>query len=213
MEMKKKHKKPVYHFCKRIFDFVFALFALIVISPVFLILAIIIKCQDGGPVFFKQMRIGKNRKEIGIYKFRSMKVGADRLEDVLTPEQLEEYKKEFKLDHDPRVTKIGQFLRKTSLDELPQLVNILDGSLSFVGPRPILAEEVHVYTEEEQEKFFSVTPGLTGYWQAYARNNATYATGERQRMELNYIDRASLWFDFKILLRTVKVVILRDGAK
>ena len=206
-------RKTGYYICKRIFDVIVAALALIVLSPAFLVLAIMIKCQDGGPVFFKQMRIGKNRKEIGIYKFRSMKVGADRLEDVLTPEELEEYKKEFKLDHDPRITKIGQFLRKTSLDELPQLVNILCGSLSFVGPRPILEEEVHVYTEEEQEKFFSVTPGLTGYWQAYARNNATYATGERQKMELNYIERASLWFDFKILLRTVKVVILRDGAK
>lgn len=206
-------RKPVYHFSKRIFDFVFSLIALIVLSPVFLVLAIIIKGQDGGPVFYKQMRIGKNGKMIGVYKFRSMKVGADCLEDVLTPEQLEQYQKEFKLEDDPRVTKIGEFLRKTSLDELPQLANILGGSLSFVGPRPVIDSEINMYSKEEQIKFLSVKPGLTGYWQAYARNNATYATGQRQKMELHYVDKASFWFDLRILLRTVKVVITRDGAK
>lgn len=206
-------RKPVYHICKRTFDVVVAALALIILSPVFLILAIMIKCQDGGPVFFKQMRIGKNGKMIGIYKFRSMKVGADRLEDVLTPEQLERYQKEFKLEDDPRVTKIGSFLRKTSLDELPQLVNILGGSLSLVGPRPVIDSEINMYSKEEQTKFLSVKPGLTGYWQAYARNNATYATGQRQKMELHYVEKASFWFDLRIILRTVKIVINRDGAK
>lgn len=205
--------KPVYHACKRVFDFVMALLALIVLSLVFLILAIVIKCQDGGPVFYRQMRIGKNGKKIGIYKFRSMKVGADKLEDVLTPEQLELYQKEFKLDDDPRVTRVGNFLRKTSLDELPQLINILGGSLSIVGPRPIIEEEIKVYSEEDQPKFLSVKPGLTGYWQAYARNNATYASGERQKMELYYVDNASFWLDLKIIFRTVIAVIRRDGAK
>lgn len=142
-----------------------------------------------------------------------MKLNADKLEDMLTPEQLEEYKKEFKINNDPRITKIGKFLRKTSLDELPQLFNILKGELSVIGPRPVVAEELEMYGESERAKFLSVKPGLTGYWQAYARNNATYESGERQRMELYYVDHACIWFDIKILLKTVISVFTRNGAK
>lgn len=132
---------------------------------------------------------------------------------VLTPEQIEQYKKEYKIDNDPRVTKIGKILRKTSLDELPQLLNILKGQLSVVGPRPIVEDELNKYTDEQRKKFLSVKPGLTGYWQAYARNNATYESGIRQRMEMHYVDNASFWFDLKIIFKTVVSVIKKTGAK
>lgn len=147
-----------------------------------------------------------------MYKFRSMKETKQDLKDLLTKEQYEEYLKEYKLDNDPRITKIGNILRKTSLDELPQLLNILKGEMSFVGPRPIIEEEFINYSSQEKEKLLSVKPGLTGYWQAYARNNATYQTGKRQEMELYYIDNASLLLDIRILVKTVHTVLTREGA-
>ena len=186
---------------------------LILLLPVFAIISILVKAEDGGNVFYKHNRIGMNGKKIGVYKFRSMKLNADKLEDVLTPEQLEEYKREFKIENDPRITKIGNFLRKSSLDELPQLINILKGDLSVIGPRPIVEPELQRYNEADRRKFLSVKPGLTGYWQAYARNNATYESGERQKMELYYVDHACVWLDIKILFKTVISVLKRDGAK
>jgi lipopolysaccharide/colanic/teichoic acid biosynthesis glycosyltransferase len=133
------------------------------------------------------------------------------LEKILTKEQLEQYKKEFKIENDPRVTRIGGMLRRTSLDELPQLINILKGELTLVGPRPIVEKETEIYGDRLGE-FLQVRPGLTGYWQAYARNRATYESGERQEMELHYAGHSSLWFDIKILCRTVIAVIRKDGA-
>ena len=211
-------KKPViiiafYHMIKRIFDFFSSLIMLILLLPVFAIISILVKAEDGGNVFYKHNRIGMNGKKIGVYKFRSMKLNADKLEDVLTPEQLEEYRREFKIANDPRITKIGNFLRKSSLDELPQLINILKGDLSVIGPRPIVEPELQRYNEADRRKFLSVKPGLTGYWQAYARNNATYESGERQKMELYYVDHACVWLDIKILFKTVISVLKRDGAK
>ena len=203
----------LYHFIKRIFDFFSSLTMLLLLLPVFAIISILVKAEDGGNIFYKHNRIGMNGKKIGVYKFRSMKLNADKLEDVLTPEQLEEYKKEFKIDNDPRITKIGNFLRKSSLDELPQLINILKGELSVIGPRPIIEPELQMYNEADRIKFLSVKPGLTGYWQAYARNNATYESGERQKMELYYVEHACVWLDIKILFKTVISVLKRDGAK
>ena len=213
-EVKVQRKNnPGYRFIKRTFDIASTLFALILLSPVFLIVSILIKADDKGPVIFKHDRVGKNGKVFRVYKFRSMKVGADKVEDFLTPEQLEKYKKEFKLDNDPRITKVGNILRKTSLDELPQLMNILKGEMSVIGPRPILDSEFKYYTEDEKALILSLKPGLTGYWQAYARNNATYETGERQKMELYYAENASVWFDIKILFKSAVSVVCRKGAK
>ena len=209
----KYHYSVIYLFIKRLFDFFSSLTMLLLLLPVFAIISILVKAEDGGNVFYKHNRIGMNGKKIGIYKFRSMKLNADKLEDVLTPEQLEEYKKEFKIDNDPRITKIGDFLRKSSLDELPQLINILKGELSVIGPRPIIEPELQMYNEVDRIKFLSVKPGLTGYWQAYARNNATYESGERQKMELYYVEHACVWLDIKILFKTVISVLKRDGAK
>lgn len=202
-----------YRAVKRIFDIMAAGSGLVVLSPVFLILALLIWREDRGPVFFRHMRVGFQGKVVPILKFRSMRVGAERLEDFLTEEQLERYHKEFKLEKDPRITKTGNFLRRSSLDELPQLWNILKGDMSVVGPRPIVQDELENYSEEEQRKLLSMKPGLTGYWQAYARNNARYETGERQAMEMYYVENASIWLDVKILFKTVQQVVSQDGAQ
>ncbi len=204
--------KRIYKVVKRVVDIAASLLGLIVLSPVFLILAMIIRLSDGGSVFYGHTRIGYKGKKISVYKFRSMKTNAGDLEKILTPEQLEQYVKEFKIDNDPRITKIGNFIRRTSLDELPQLINILKGELSIVGPRPIVEKETEIYGKDIA-KLLSVKPGLTGYWQAYARNNATYESGERQKMEMYYVDNCSLWLDIKILFRTVFSVIKEDGAQ
>ncbi len=210
--MDTQKKRPIYRCIKRLFDILLSGMALLVLSPLLLVLVLLVR-RDGGKAFFAQQRIGRGGKPFSLYKFRSMKPGADKLENFLTPEQLETYKREFKLDPDPRITGIGQILRKSSLDELPQLWNILRGDMSLVGPRPLLDPELQVnYTSEEQERLLSVRPGLTGYWQAVSRNESTYQTGERQQQELYYIGRVSLGMDLKILLMTVKRVFSGKGA-
>lgn len=199
---------------KRAFDIIVSLCALIVLSIPMAIIAMLITIDDGGNPIYKHRRIGKNGRYINIYKFRSMVLNAGDLESLLNEEQLEQYHKEFKIDNDPRITRIGSFIRKTSLDELPQLFNILKGDLSIIGPRPLLEEELlENYNEVEIAKFLSVMPGLTGYWQAYARNNATYETGERQKMEMYYVDHQSIILDIKIFFKTFTSVLKREGAK
>jgi lipopolysaccharide/colanic/teichoic acid biosynthesis glycosyltransferase len=207
------HRNEIYHVIKRLFDIICSLLALVVLSPMLAVIALLVKLSDGGSVLYRHYRVGENGKEIGIYKFRSMKMNADRLEDILTEEQLEEYHREFKIRNDPRITRIGRFLRSTSLDELPQLINILKGEMSIVGPRPIVEEELSNYTKPQIKRLLSVKPGLTGYWQAYARNNARYDSGQRQKMELYYVENAGLLLDVKIILMTVVSVIRKYGAQ
>jgi len=202
----------LYHFFKRLIDIVIALCAIIALSPLFLVLMILVIGTDGGSPFYAHRRIGFKGKRIHVFKFRTMRTDAGDLRKLLTPEQLREYQKEFKIDNDPRITKIGNFLRRSSLDELPQLFNVLGGSLSFVGPRPIVERETKIYGDEIG-KLLSVKPGLTGYWQAYARNNATYESGERQKMEMFYVEHASLKLDIKIFFKTFSTVAKGDGAK
>ena len=199
----------VYKYIKRIIDILLSSIGLIVLSPVFLVIALLIKKESNGPVFFKHKRIGKNGKEIEIYKFRSMVPNAEELMKKFTPEQMKEFKENFKLEDDPRITKIGKFLRKTSLDELPQLINILKGELSIIGPRPIVKEELEKY-RNNKEKFLSVTPGLTGYWAANGRSNTTYE--QRMEMELYYIDNISFKMDMKVFFKTIESVIKKEGA-
>lgn len=206
----KRRGRVSYIFIKRLFDFVASLLILVITSPLFLVIGIIIKLDSKGPVFFKHRRIGYQGNPLYIYKFRSMVDNAEDLIQNFTPEQRAEWENNYKLDDDPRLTRIGKFLRETSLDELPQLLNIIDGSLSLVGPRPIIDEELEQYGEEKQ-RFLSVKPGLTGYWAAHGRSNTTYK--ERMKMELYYVDHCSIWLDIKILFRTVFVVLKRDGAK
>ncbi len=206
------HKKPCYECIKRIFDLVVSLAAIIVLSPVLLVIALAIRLEDRGPILYCAQRVGRHGKVITVYKFRSMRMHADRLEDMLTPEELEEYKKNYKLEHDPRITRIGAFLRKTSLDELPQLFNIFAGTLSLVGPRPVLQEETELYGDK-RGLLLACKPGLTGLWQVRGRSNVTYENGRRQALELQYVSHRSLWLDIKILFWTVGAVVRMDGAK
>lgn len=199
-----------YRIIKRLFDFFVATLALILLSPVFLIIAILIKFENNGPVFFGHTRTGYKGEQIKIWKFRSMKENAEDLINDFTEEQKKEFFTNFKLDNDPRITKMGHFLRKTSIDELPQLINVLSGTMSLVGPRPVTDAEIMLYGERKHE-FLSALPGITGYWQANGRSNVEYP--ERIDMELFYIHNQSFLLDIKIILKTVVVVAKRDGAK
>lgn len=202
-------KKTPYKVVKRIMDVVLSSIALVVLSPVFAIIAAAIKLESKGPVFFKHTRIGKNGKIIKIYKFRSMVENAENLIQKFTPEQMKEYKENYKLTDDPRITKVGKFLRKTSLDELPQLINIIKGELSIIGPRPVVQEELEKYGSDAK-KFLSVTPGLTGYWAANGRSCTSYE--QRMEMELFYVDNLSFKMDVKVFFKTIEAVIKREGA-
>ena len=209
----KVNRKLGYLIPKRIFDVVVSIILLIVLLLPMAIVALLIRLESPGPVIYTQERLGRNGKPFKIHKFRSMVKNSQDLESLLTPEQLEQYRKEFKIDNDPRITKIGNFLRTTSLDELPQLWDIFTGKISLVGPRPLVKDEVELYYSDTKDLFLSCKPGLTGYWQAYARNGATYESGQRQEMELYYITHRSLFLDIKILFKTVISVISKKGAK
>ncbi len=203
------HKKG-YLIAKRIFDIVLSSIGLVFCIIPIGIIALMIKIDSPGPVFFWHHRIGKNGKNLPLLKFRSMYVNSKEMFEAFTPEQKAEWQLNFKLENDPRVTKVGNFLRKSSLDELPQIINILKGDLSIVGPRPIVDEELERYGDNK-EKFLSVTPGLTGYWQAYARSNCTYE--QRMEMELFYVENANFWWDIKIMFATVGSVLRGRGAR
>lgn len=212
-------------FVRRCFDLACSLCASILLFIPMLIISVMIMMKDPGNPFYIHKRVGRNGESIGVLKFRSMKLGADNLEKMLTDEQLKEYKQEYKLKDDPRLIGykhpgdgekcFGAVLRRTSIDELPQIVYniLLKGNMSVVGPRPILEDELKEhYTDEQRDMLLSVKPGLTGYWQAYARSNATYETGRRQEMELYYIANRSFFLDLKIILKTISVVFKREGA-
>ena len=209
-DVKTKISKKVYIKIKRVIDVILASVALILLSPLFAIIAIAIKIDSKGPVFFAHKRIGKNGKIIKLYKFRSMVINAEELIKSFIPEQMREYKENYKLTNDPRITKVGKFLRKTSLDELPQLINIINGDLSIIGPRPVVADELEKYGVNK-DKFLSVTPGLTGYWAANGRSNTTYE--QRMEMELYYIDNLSLKMDIKVFFKTILSVVKKEGAR
>ena len=201
--------KPIYDFVKRVFDIVCSLIGLIVLSPVFIILSILIKTTSEGPAFFAHKRVGKGGKTIKIYKFRSMVTNAEELIKQFTPEQKAEYEKNFKLENDPRVTKVGKFMRKTSLDELPQLINILKGDISVVGPRPVMDVETKIYGNY-RNMLLSVKPGLTGFWAANGRSCTTYT--RRRAMEIYYVKNRSVLLDLKIIFKTFISVFKRVGA-
>lgn len=201
-----------YLLTKRVLDIVGALVGIILLSPFILIVALVIKIQDPrGPLFFKQQRIGLNGQLFHIYKFRSMVVDAEKK----LKEDKELYQKylnnNFKLDQDedPRITRFGAFIRKTSLDELPQFINVLKGDMSLVGPRPVVIDELNEY-EDRKFDFLSVKPGITGYWQVCGRSDVGYP--ERVEIELYYVYHKCLLLDLKILFKTVIQVLVRKGA-
>jgi exopolysaccharide biosynthesis polyprenyl glycosylphosphotransferase len=201
--------KPFYSFCKRAFDIFASALGLIILSPLLLITALIIKCQDGGPVFFKQKRVGLNGKKFKMIKFRSMVPDAEaKLKEVY--KNNEESGPLFKMKDDPRITKFGKFIRKTSIDELPQLFNVLGGSMSLVGPRPALPHEVNQYDALDTIRLL-VKPGITCIWQVSGRSKL----GFKEQMELDreYITKRSLHYDFYLLLKTIPAVLSHKGAE
>lgn len=194
-------------------NYILAIILLPVLLPVIGVFSILIKRESKGPIFFTHHRVGQNGKTIPTYKFRSMYADAqERLEGLLKEDQKirDEWNQSFKLKNDPRITKIGKFLRKTSLDELPQIFNVLKGEMHFVGPRPVLQEELDNYYKEDAEYYFMVKPGITGLWQVSGRSDTDY--NFRVDTDKWYVLNWSLWLDIVILFKTIKTVLKKDGA-
>jgi len=194
---------------KRTSDLVISGLALIALTPLIGLISVLIKLDSKGKVFYKQKRIGKNGKYFTIYKFRTMVDDANDFNKYFSKEQLDEFKENYKLEDDPRITRVGRFLRRTSLDEIPQLINIIKGDLSIIGPRPIVDEEIDKYGID-RDKFLSVTPGLTGNWAANGRSCTSYE--ERMKLELDYIDNLNLKTDIKVFFKTIVTVLKGRGA-
>lgn len=216
MESKKFHineqqlnHQYVYRFVKRLFDMVASAIALVILSPLLLIIAICIKVDDPkGPVFYSQVRVGKDGKHFKMFKFRSMVTNADQLLEKLRS-QNDVDGAMFKMKNDPRITKVGRIIRKYSLDELPQLANVVMGTMSIVGPRPPLVSEVAEYTDYDKQRLM-VKPGATGMWQVGGRNDVSF--DEMVALDLTYIQKRSIWLDLKIMFETVKIMIIPNGA-
>lgn len=199
---------------KRIFDIFVGLIGTLLLIPITIGIYIAKKIlkEDDGPIFYDQLRIGKDGKHFKLYKYRSMIVGADEIlkEYLVNNEEARiEFEQNQKLKNDPRITKLGNFLRKTSLDEFPQFINILKGDMSLVGPRPIVDREIELFGDK-MKTVHSVRPGLTGYWAANGRSDTTYE--QRVEMEAYYAENFSLLLDIKIIVKTIKSVIKKEGA-
>lgn len=210
----KKVKLYIEKAVKRVIDIIAGLVGTILLIPITIGVYIARKIlkEDDGPIFYDQLRIGKNGKIFKMYKYRSMVIGADdKLKEYLAKneEARIEFEKNQKLRNDPRITKLGKFLRKTSLDEFPQFINILKGDMSLVGPRPIVDREVKLFGNK-MKTVHSVRPGLTGYWAANGRSDTSY--DERVDMEVYYAENFSLALDMKIIFKTIKSVIKKEGA-
>lgn len=198
----------VYFSVKRLFDFVMATIGLIILSPLMLVIAILIKLEDDGPIFYKQIRVGKNGRKFEMYKFRSMLVNADQMLAALKDKSDVEGPM-FKMKNDPRITKIGQFIRKHSLDELPQFFNVIKGDMSLVGPRPPLPSEVDEYSDYDKQRLY-VIPGCTGLWQATKRNEVGF--NEMVQLDIEYIKKAGFLFDLWIIWKTVEIIVKPNGS-
>ncbi len=203
-----QYARPHYQVGKRLFDIVVSVVALVALSPIFLIVSILVLFSGGFPIVYKQTRVGRNGKLFKIYKFRTMVKNA---EEVLRdrPELLEEYRRTYKIANDPRVSRIGHVLRMSTLDELPQLFNVIRGDMSLVGPRPVVPPELEKFGED-QNIYLYMKPGCAGLWQCSGRSDLTYE--ERIRFDLLYCRKASLRYDFLILCRTFLAILLQRGA-
>jgi lipopolysaccharide/colanic/teichoic acid biosynthesis glycosyltransferase len=199
---------------KRLFDIVFSLSVLILCAPIYLILAGAIACTSSGSIFYVQERVGKNYRHFGCIKFRTMVPNADRVLDEMmarSADLRQEFSENFKLKHDPRITRIGKFLRITSLDEFPQFINVLKGEMSVVGPRPLVPEEIEKYGNSI-DTVLTIRPGITGLWQVSGRNDIPYA--QRIRIDVSYVKRRNFWLDLRIVIMTVAVMLMpkNNGA-
>ncbi|GAB5053566.1 sugar transferase [Pediococcus parvulus] len=202
-------KRVFYHFFKYIFDKIFSTIAIILLIPVFVTTAIFIKIDDPrGPIFYSQVRVGKNGHLFKMYKFRSMVVDADKkLKRLLDYNEVEGAM--FKMKDDPRVTRIGKIIRKYSIDELPQLLNVIRGDMSLVGPRPPLKREVKEYTEYDKQRLL-IVPGCTGLWQVSGRNGVGFH--EMVKLDIQYIKNESILLDIQILFKTIRIMIIPNNA-
>lgn len=199
--------EKMYDLIKRGMDLFIAIILLILTSPLFIIISIAIKAEDGGNVLYFQNRVGKDNQVFSIIKFRSMREGRENIKNRLTPLQYNEFIKEYKLENDPRRTKVGVLIRESKLDELPQLLNVIFGKMSLVGPRPITVDELRYYTQPETELLLKVRPGLTGLWQINEGNNLSYESGKRQAIEIQYVKHRSFLLEVTILLNTFFLII------
>lgn len=194
--------KMEYHFFKRFMDIICSLTGLIILIPIFLIIGVLIKLESKGPIFFAQERIGKNGERFKMYKFRSMVVNAEELKEKLHTKN-EMSGPMFKMKNDPRVTRVGRFIRKTSIDELPQLFNVLKGEMSLVGPRPSLPKEV-IKFEDWMMKRLQVKPGLTCYWQVSGRNDIDFE--DWMKLDIKYVEEQSILVDIRLVFKTFFVL-------
>lgn len=208
LDKNKIAKRYIYRGVKRLFDFIASLIGVILLSPLFLYIAYRIKKEDHGPVMYTQDRVGRHGKIFKVYKFRSMIVNADKKLEELK-DQNEVDGPMFKMKDDPRITKIGKFIRKYSLDELPQLFNVLKGDMSLVGPRPPLPSEVDEYSDYAKQRLY-VTPGCTGLWQATVRNSASF--DEMVELDLQYIQKSGFFYDLVLIFLTVKIMAFPNDA-
>lgn len=200
-----------YAFFKRLFDIFCSLLAIIILSPILLLLGLLVVCTSKGPMIYKSIRVGKNGKEFKMYKFRSMKDGAEKEKALLERQNEVNGGVTFKMKDDPRITKFGKFIRKTSLDELPQLFNILKGDMSIIGPRAALPKEVALYDERAKKRLL-VPQGLSGEWQTHGRSSTTFE--QMIDMDLDYIqEKRGFWYDISLCFLTVWVVITHEGAE
>ena len=210
-----KKKSFIYFSIKRLFDIMSSFLFFIIISPFFLVILIINSFATKGAPIYVDKRIGKNGKEFGLLKFRSMyKDAQEHPEKYFNDEQMEQWNKERKVIGDPRITKFGRFLRNTSIDELPQVLNIFIGSMSVVGPRPVIRKELEDnYTKEQVDILLSARPGLISHWAVNGRNLIGYNTGERQKLELEYFEKRSLFYDLGMIFKAMFVVFKKKGAQ
>ncbi|MHA1344537.1 MAG: exopolysaccharide biosynthesis polyprenyl glycosylphosphotransferase, partial [Promethearchaeota archaeon] len=213
LELKNNSNYKINSIIKTIIDYVISIILLPVLTIIFIIIAVLIKIESKGPVFYKQNRYSLSGKKITVYKFRSMYVDADKkLKELLNKnkELKKEWELNYKLKNDPRVTKIGKILRKTSLDELPQIINVIKGEMSLVGPRPIIHEELEKYYIDYKEYFINTKAGITGLWQVSGRSDTSYEY--RIRTDLWYVLNWSIWLDLVIIFKTIITIIKGKGA-
>ena len=204
------HISKFYLFVKRTLDITISLAALIVLSPFFIIFAVIVFLNDFHNPFYLHERVGRNGKKFNIIKFRSMYWDSHDLDKYFNENQMAAFGAEYKLDDDPRITPIGKIIRKFSIDELPQIINVLLGQMSIVGPRPLTEEETYFFGDD-RDALLSIKPGITGLWQVSGRNALTYESGKRQECELKYVNNVSFKTDFIIILKTFKAVFGGSG--
>lgn len=206
-------KNLSYDSCKYIFEFIFSFLILLLLFPIFIIISILIRIDSKGPIIHKRLVIGKDGKNFYFYKFRTMMENADKMLEDWKKNQIDlyrSYKKNMKLKKDPRTTSLGNFLRKCSLDELPQFINILKGEMSLIGPRPISIDEIDKFSKEELTLRNTIKPGITGYWQVNGRQQISYE--DRIKADIHYINNYSLKLDLIILIKTIFVIFSRKGA-